>query len=78
MSDMWLPTLETTTPQDGFALAIKLARMAVKLTQPDDATRQSLRKTYAKDATVLTAASAVVATHFHTVAKANNFWRDRQ
>jgi len=26
----WLPTLKTETPEEGYELAIKLARMAVK------------------------------------------------
>jgi hypothetical protein len=30
MSDIWLSTLITSTPQTGYDLAIKLARMAVK------------------------------------------------
>lgn len=35
MSETRLPTLITETPQDGYALAVKLARTAVKLTQAD-------------------------------------------
>lgn len=35
----WLPTLVTETPEDGYDLAIKLSRIAVKKTQPDDAVR---------------------------------------
>lgn len=31
----WLNSLKTGTPQEGFELAIKLARMGVKYTQPD-------------------------------------------
>ena len=31
----WLPTLRTETPQEGYDLAVKLARVAVKATQPD-------------------------------------------
>jgi Hexameric tyrosine-coordinated heme protein (HTHP) len=34
--ETWLPTLMTQTPQAGYELAIKLSRMAVKLTPPDD------------------------------------------
>ncbi|WP_296712379.1 hexameric tyrosine-coordinated heme protein [Rhodoblastus sp.] len=33
MAENWLPTLEAATPQLGFELAIKLARMGVKLTR---------------------------------------------
>lgn len=76
MSD-WLPSLQTTTPQEGYDLAVKLARVAVKLTQPDAAVRDRLRPEYAEDADALIAVSQVVATHFATVAAANNYWRGR-
>ncbi len=70
----WLPTLKTNTPEEGFELAIKLSRMAVKKTQPDDDTRSRLRPDYANNADSLTRASHVVATNFQTVARANNYW----
>ncbi|MCX7560699.1 hexameric tyrosine-coordinated heme protein [Sulfitobacter sp. F26204] len=76
MSESWLPSLLTATPEEGFALAVKLSRVAVKLTQPDATTRDELRKVYEKDANALIAVSAVTATHFQTVAAANNYWRD--
>ena len=72
----WLPTLKTATPEEGFDLAIKLARMAVKKTQPDDRARGRMRPEYANNADSLTMASHVVATHFQTVAAANDHWRD--
>jgi nucleoside diphosphate kinase len=72
----WLPSLITPSPEEGYALAIKLSRMAVKMTQPDDAVRGELRADYANDADSLTAVSQVVATNFQTVAQANNYWRD--
>ena len=70
----WLPTLKTETPEAGFDLAIKLSRMAVKKTQPDDAIRGRLRADYENNADSLTMASSVVATNFQTIAKANNYW----
>ena len=73
----WLPTLETSTPQEGFALALKLARNAVKATQPDGGVRSALRPEYDHDAGHLIAAAHVVGTYFHTVATANDFWRSR-
>lgn len=73
----WLPTLITPTPQAGFELAVKLARVAVKLTQPDAGVRDRLRPEYAEDADALIAVSQVVATHFATIAAANSYWRDR-
>ena len=72
----WLPTLTTNTPEEGFDLAIKLSRMAVKKTQPDDDVRARLRPEYANNADSLTQASAVVATNFQTIAQANGFWRE--
>lgn len=72
----WLPTLMTPTPEDGYALAVKLSRMSIKLTQPDAEVRDRLRPDYAEDAEALILVSQVVATHFATVAAANNFWKD--
>jgi hypothetical protein len=75
MSDVWLPTLLTAGPQEGFELAIKLARMGVKYTQPSSGVRDRLRPEYAEDAGSLIAASHVVATHFQTISAANGHWR---
>lgn len=75
MDEIWLSTLKTATPQEGFELAVKLARQAVKLTQPSDEVLSQLRVTYAQDAAQLIAASHVVAVNFQTVAAANNWWR---
>jgi hypothetical protein len=74
--EAWLTTLKTATPQEGFELAIKLARMGVKYTQPDAEVRDRLREPYATNADSLTLASQVVAVHFQTVAAANGYWRD--
>ena len=73
----WLPSLKTSTPEEGYDLAVKLARVAVKLTQPDAAVRDRLRPDYAGDSDALIAVSQVVATHFATVAAANDYWRAR-
>jgi hypothetical protein len=70
----WLPTLITETPQEGYELAVKMARVAVKMTQPDAAVRDRLRPEYAEDFAALIASSQVVATHFATVAAANGYW----
>jgi hypothetical protein len=77
MTDTWLPTLVTATPQEGFELAIKLSRMGVKYTQPSDEVRAKLREVYANNADSLTAASQVVAINYQTVAAANHYWRDK-
>ena len=73
--DNWLPSLQTQSPTEGYDLAVKLARIAVKKTQPDDAVRERLRPEYAGDSDALIAVRQVVATHFATVAAANNYWR---
>ncbi len=75
MTDAWLPTLMTDSPEAGFELALKLSRLGVKFTQPDAAARDRLRPDYADDASALIASSQVVATNFQTVAAANNYWR---
>lgn len=72
----WLPTLKTGTPSEGYDLAVKLARIAVKKTQPDAAERERLRPDYSGDADALIAVSSVVAIHFSTIAAANGYWRD--
>jgi hypothetical protein len=75
MTDIWLQSLKTDTPQAGFELAVKLSRVGVKLTQPSDQVRSRLRAAYEQDAAQLIAASHVIAVHFQTVAAANNWWR---
>lgn len=75
MADDWLPSLLTDSPQAGYELAIKLSRVAVKLTQPDAKTRDDLREIYERDADSLIAVSQVVAINFQTVAAANNYWK---
>ncbi|MCH4825223.1 hexameric tyrosine-coordinated heme protein [Planococcus halocryophilus] len=73
----WLPTLKTNTAEEGYELAVKLARKAVGMTQPDENIRKKLRLDYANNADSLTLASQVVAIHFQTVAAANNYWNDK-
>lgn len=75
MTDSWLPSLLTGTPEEGYALALRLSRTAVKLTQPSAEVRERVRADYAEDFGALIAISHVVATNFHTVAAANGFWR---
>ena len=75
VADSWLPTLLTSTPEEGYSLAIKLARTGVKMTQPDAAVRERLRVAYAENADSLMGASQVIAINFQTVAAANGYWR---
>lgn len=76
MAESWLPTLKTATPQEGFELATRLARLGVKLTQPSADIRDKLRAAYDQDTGQLIASSQVIAIHFQTVAAANGYWRD--
>lgn len=75
MAEQWLTSLITDTPEEGFALAVKMSRMGVKTTQPDVEVLHKLRPIYANDADSLTAASQVIAINFQTVAAANGYWR---
>ena len=75
MSDQWLTSLQTSTPQERFELAIKLARMGVKYTQPSDEKRAKLRPVYEESADSLIASSHVVATRYQTISAANNYWK---
>ncbi len=76
MSDIWLPSLTTETPQAGFELAVKMSRTSIKLIQPSDDIRLNLRAAYDHDTAQLIASSQVIAMNFQTVAAANNWWRD--
>ena len=60
MTEMWLPTLKTDSPQAGYELAVKLSRASVKMTQPDTTMRETLRRDYETDANALIAVSAGV------------------
>ena len=68
-------SLITDTPEEGRALAIKMSRLVIKATQPDEAARNRLRDVYANDAAMLLQVGQVVATEFATIAAANNYWK---
>jgi Hexameric tyrosine-coordinated heme protein (HTHP) len=68
-------TLLTATPEEGRQLAVKMARLTIKLTQPDEEKRQQMRAAYDSDAMMLIAAGQVVAIEFATIAAANHYWR---
>jgi hypothetical protein len=71
-------TLVTTTPEEGFQLAITLARKGVTETQPDKDTLMKLRPAYSHDPDSLIMASQVIAIHFQTIAAANDYWRNME
>lgn len=72
----WLKSLKTSTPQEGYELAIKLAQKGIEYTQPSVEIRKKLRPKYSKDPESLIHAAQVIAIHFQTVAAANNYWKD--
>ncbi|WP_035558427.1 hexameric tyrosine-coordinated heme protein [Hymenobacter sp. IS2118] len=78
MSDLQLVpgnSLRTATPEEGRQLAVKLARLIIKLTQPDAEIRQRQRAIYADDPRMLIAIGQTVAAEFATIAAANDYWR---
>lgn len=69
-------SLITETPEEGRELAVTMARLIIKLTQPDEEKRKQLREVYGNDAMMLIAVGQTVATEFATIAAANNYWRE--
>lgn len=68
-------SLITKTPEEGRQLAVKMARLVIKVTQPDAEVRERLRPIYAEDAAMLLSIGQIVATEFATIAAANNYWK---
>jgi nucleoside diphosphate kinase len=68
-------SLITATPEEGRQLAVKMSRLIIKMTQPDEAKRNLLRDVYGNDAGMLIAIGQTVATEFATIAAANNYWK---
>ncbi|WP_428225659.1 hexameric tyrosine-coordinated heme protein [Flavobacterium sp.] len=68
-------SLITNTPEEGRQLAVKMARLIIKYTQPDVEVREKLRPVYAEDPAMLIAIGQTVAMEFATIAAANNYWK---
>lgn len=68
-------SLITATPEEGRQLAVKMARLIIKLTQPDEEKRKQLREIYGNDAMMLITVGQTVATEFATISAANNYWK---
>ncbi len=68
-------TLITATPEEGRRLAVHMAQLIIRFTQPDEAVRNALRPGYSSNAADLIAISHVVAHEFATIARANRYWR---
>lgn len=80
MSDLKLVpgnSLLTATPEEGRQLAVKLARLIIKLTQPDEEKRRQQRAIYADDPRMLISIGQTVAAEFATIAAANDYWRNQ-
>lgn len=71
LDEVWLPTLNTNTPQEGFELAVKLSRLTIMLAQSYDNDTPMQRD----DASPLIGAAQVIALNFQTIAAANDWWR---
>ena len=71
-------SLLTKTPEEGRQLAVKMARLIIKVTQPDAAMREKMRPTYAEDPAMLIAIGQTVATEFATIAAANNYKKKKK
>jgi hypothetical protein len=71
-------SLLTPTPEAGRHLAIKMARLIIKATQPDDSKRKEVREQYAGNPLMLIEISKVVATEFATIAAANKYWKKKK
>lgn len=69
-------SLITASPEEGRALAVKMARLIIKNTQPDPSVRERLRPIYAEDPAMLIAIGQSVALEFATIAAANNYWKN--
>lgn len=70
-------SLFTDSPEEGRQLAVKMARLIVKMTQPDPARREALRALYIEDPMLLILITQTVATEFATIAAANGYWLRR-
>lgn len=68
-------SLIVPTPEAGRHLALKMARLSIKVTQPDEAVRSRLRVVYSEDPAMLLQIAQIVATEFSAIAAANNYWR---
>src|SRR5690625_700909 len=69
-------SLVTESVEDGFEVALTLARKGVTSTQSDKDVLFALRPNYSHDPGLLMAASQVAAIHFQTVARANDNWAE--
>jgi hypothetical protein len=76
MDESWLPTLNTNTPQEGFELAVKLARLAMMVSRSSEEDDGPRRRVIQRDeAPQLIQTAHLIALNFQTIAAANDWWR---
>jgi hypothetical protein len=75
MDDIWLPSLETGSPQEGIELAVKLSRLGMMLSQWSSDMRKESRAAQKYSRAQCIAAAHVIALNFQTIAAANDWWR---
>jgi hypothetical protein len=75
MDDIWLPTLQTDSPQEGIELAVKLSRLGMMLSQSSNDIDKESRGSKTLSSAQLIAAAHVIALNFQTIAAANDGWR---
>jgi hexameric tyrosine-coordinated heme protein (HTHP) len=75
LDEIWLPTLNTNTPQEGFELAVKLSRLAVMVAQSYGEDTQPTSPMHQDGDSLLIGAAYVIALNFQTIAAANDWWR---
>lgn len=68
-------TLITSTPEEGRALAVLMARHTVHNIQPEFDVLKAGRPHYSTTAEALIVSAQVVALEFATIAAANDYWR---
>ena len=76
LDEMWLPTLNTNTPQEGFELAVKLSRLTMMVSSDNDG--HGTCPVQPDDASHLIGAAHVIALNFQTIAAANDWWRNAE
>jgi Hexameric tyrosine-coordinated heme protein (HTHP) len=73
--EIWLATLNTNTPQEGFELAVKLSRLAVMVARSYDDDSQRTGPMERDGTSQLVGAAHVIALNFQIIAAANDWWR---
>ncbi|MBW1294429.1 hexameric tyrosine-coordinated heme protein [Aquimarina litoralis] len=73
--NLWLPSLITNNPQEGFELAIKLSQMGIKASNSNNELFKNTELNYYPNVIRASNLSQLIALSFHTIALANNYWK---